>query len=332
MLDRNQSKLINQWTDGYEHLSLLSILAKISLLNLINPSKPFKVVLLSDALNLEKLALLRIFHGLESMGLCDVSKDKILLTNFARSFLANKAATLKVIISSDRWAPHWLGLSSPEKLAYPIASMLNKQYKTHNYLIAILNEWFSEELSKYNKEIISQISFKGVNSIADVGGGHGQLVRTILKKNKKLLGTVFDKIYGKKTNPVIYSETEIEKRITRIKCNFFKKMKINADLIFLKSVLHNWNDTEALKILKNLYFSIPFESKLFIIERIFRDPDSFIADKKMIMLDLRMFFIHSGKERSLGDLKKLIKSAGFQLAKKIETKNGFYILEVIKSK
>ena len=332
MLKKKQKEIIESWTDGYQFLFLLSFLAKIFLFNIIIPSKSFRVDLVAKALKLENDTLFRIFYGLETMGLCCVSGEKISLSGFAQSFLEDRSALLKVIIASDRWAPNWMGTTIPEKISNPVTKALNSLFKADDYINILLQEWFCLESKNHSKEIIAKINFKNVNSVADIGGGSGQIILAILKRYKKIRGTVFDKIYDLKNNQISNTNCKIEQRILRVGCDFFKKIKTHADFIFLKSVLHNWDDKHALKILKNVYISIPFNSKLFIIERIFNPKSSSETSQNIAMLDLRMFFLHSGRERSLKDFKELIELAGFILIRKTATKSGFYILEAIKAK
>jgi hypothetical protein len=333
MLDKAQHKLINQWVDGYQHLSLLSILAKISFLSCVHRTKLFKVSEISEALKVDQASVRRIFFALEVMGLCRIARDQILLSRLAKSFLKDRTVVLKTIISADRWAPIWLGFNNPKKLSNPILLNLNAEFNLNNSLDSILNEWFALESSKVSKEIISGINLTGINSIADIGGGDGKFLLSIIKRNTNIYGTVFDKIYKQKNNQLNQNSlVETEKRISRIGSDFFKKMRINADLVLLKSVLHNWDDIRASRILKNLYISIQNGARICIIERIFPNTESLSKNQKMNMLDLRMLFVHGGRERTLPDLKALIKASGFLLVSNRKTKNGFYILEAIKNK
>jgi hypothetical protein len=118
----------------------------------------------------------------------------------------------------------------------------------------------------------------------------------------------------------------IEKRISRIGCNFFKRIKLNSQVILLKSVLHNWNDLDALKILKNINMSMPINSKIFIIERIINKNKSRECKSHIFFLDLKMMFVHDGKERTLSEFKEMLNLSNFILERKIKTDNGFFIL------
>jgi predicted transcriptional regulator/phospholipid N-methyltransferase len=330
MLNTKQRKIIDAWTDGYQYLFLLSILAKIFLLNLIVSSKSFNLLSIAKALKFDHEMLQRIFYGLEAMGLCYQSQGKFYLTELAESFLEDQSAILKVIIASDRWAPKWFNSDNPKKIESPIKKALNNYYKTSDYINILLHEWFSVESKKFSSDIISKINLKNVSSVAEVGGGSGQIVQSILKKNKKMHGVIFDKIYQYKNISNATTNYDFEKRLLRVGCDFFKKIHIDAELIFMKSVLHNWNDKNALKIIKNLCISMPPDSKLIIIERVLHKYDNDTPSHDMAFLDLRMHMLHDGKERSLNELIDLIEIGGFNLNKKIETKNGFYILEAVK--
>jgi O-methyltransferase len=88
-----------------------------------------------------------------------------------------------------------------------------------------------------------------------------------------------------------------------------------ADVYMLKQVLHGFNDTEAIAILKNCRAVIPQSGYLLVIEFILPRLVS-QADPQLeghLMTDLGMLAITGGRERSELEWRALLEAAGFSL-------------------
>jgi hypothetical protein len=92
-----------------------------------------------------------------------------------------------------------------------------------------------------------------------------------------------------------------------------------------KSVIHDWNDHDAVRILKNCRRAIRSDGTLLLIERILRpsnqpDPAKFVD---MVMLVLSP----GGRERTDGEFRTLLGEVGFSLTRVIPTTGALSILE-----
>jgi predicted transcriptional regulator len=309
---------INEWIGGYQYLTLLYFLAKAKSLGVIKNKNIIDPLSIALELNIDIEVILRIFLALESVGMCSTKNKKIVLTKEGVNFLKQDlySLRLKTILSFERWLPSFLGAI---KLFNQVKNKKNGDIEN------TLQQWFAAESKIQAKYIVPKLPLKNIKTVADLGGGDGSLLVQILKSNKNIVGSLYDKFVANKNYISRSKRLNIRKRLTRYKFDFFKKFKINSEIIILKSVLHNWNDTNAIKILKNVYSATPQNSKLFIIERVY-DKHNMLKKREIAFLDLRMLFFQSGKERSLNEFKRLFRVTGFEFENKIKTDSDFYVL------
>ncbi|KAB1228320.1 (R,S)-reticuline 7-O-methyltransferase [Morella rubra] len=86
-----------------------------------------------------------------------------------------------------------------------------------------------------------------------------------------------------------------------------------ADAIFMKFVLHDWDDEDCIKILRNCQKAIPEKGgKLIIVDIVLEKDSHDLFDETRMVFDL-MMMAHSsgGKERTELEWKELLKKGGF---------------------
>lgn len=162
--------------------------------------------------------------------------------------------------------------------------------------------------------VLGAFDFSIYPLVADIGGGLGGLLDSILGANKRLNGIVFDL-------PEVIENAEAIKikylnRVSLKSGSFFEPIKLKADLFVLKHILHDWSDEECVKILRNLKQSMTKDSRLMILETIVPDPQIPHFAK---YLDLEMLVVTTGKERTKREFQTLLSSAGFEVEKIVPT-------------
>lgn len=174
--------------------------------------------------------------------------------------------------------------------------------------------------------IVAAYDFSGISTLMDVGGGHGLLLCSILKKYPGLRGTLFESssvIDG--AHPVI-DGYGLSDRLALVSGNFFDRIDAKADAIMMKHIIHDWDDERSLKILRNCRAALPENGKLLIVEMVIPEPNQASIGH---LLDLQMLVFMNSHERTEAQYDDLFRQCGFKLAHVHPTASPFSIIEAI---
>ncbi|KAL1208395.1 Caffeic acid 3-O-methyltransferase 3 [Cardamine amara subsp. amara] len=162
------------------------------------------------------------------------------------------------------------------------------------------NEVFMEEfLKNYN-------GFNGVKSLVDVGGGDGSLISKIISKHPHIIKAInFDL-------PSIINTSSASPGIENVAGDMFTSIP-KGEAIFMKWMLHSWDDEHCVKILSNCYQSLPPNGKVIVIDMVIPElPGDTLLDKSLFQFELFMMNMNpSGKERTKREFETLARLAGF---------------------
>jgi SAM-dependent methyltransferase len=167
------------------------------------------------------------------------------------------------------------------------------------------------DISRLNTPaILEAYDFGPFRKIVDVGGSHGMLLSAILRRYPGPRGIVFDlpdAIEGARQAIVA---GDLTGRVETVAGNFFESVPAGADAYILKQVIHDWHDTPAVAILRNVRQAIQPDGRLLIIEFVVPRPNELSLAK---LLDLNMLAVTGGRERTEVEYRELFAAAGFRL-------------------
>ncbi|KUJ18938.1 o-methyltransferase-like protein [Mollisia scopiformis] len=169
---------------------------------------------------------------------------------------------------------------------FPFASLLDKSADHDRPFIVDVAGGKGQSLLQIKKEL-------------EAAGGDMGRGRVILQDRKAVLDAVPDEqLLG------------IEKMII----DFFEPQPVkNAQIYYLRRIMHNWQDAECLTILHNIASAMAPDSRLLIGEMVVPEKPEGV-DKTVYWMDLCMLII-GGKERSQKEFSELLDSAGLRLVK-----------------
>ncbi len=169
--------------------------------------------------------------------------------------------------------------------------------------------------------ILAAYDFSGFNDIIDVAGGKGALITGILKKHKSVRGVLFDfagAIDQLELDPAVAD------RLTKARGSFFDTIPPGYDAYLMRRILHDWNDENAIKILRHCRSGMRPDSKLLLIELA---ADSGKTGHDWATMDLLMMLVLSGKERTATEVESILSAAGFRVIRIIRTHSPYWIIE-----
>ncbi|UDL89441.1 acetylserotonin O-methyltransferase [Mesorhizobium sp. PAMC28654] len=173
-----------------------------------------------------------------------------------------------------------------------------------------------------NDAVAEAYDFKPLSRVVDVGGGHGQLLSAILKRNPHLSGVLFDLPAG-----IASAKAGVGGALPRTELvagDFFEAVPPNADVYVLKKVIHDWNDERAGAILGNCRKAMTPAGKVLLAETIVPPGNE---PHQIKMIDVTMLAVTGGLERSEEQYADLFAVAGLRLDRVIQTKGPISILE-----
>lgn len=149
----------------------------------------------------------------------------------------------------------------------------------------------------------------GIGKLADIGGGHGDVVVGFLEGDPARRGAIFDipAVCGQLGERL--AKLGFAERCEVVAGDFFDSIPVTADAFFLRHILHDWNDEECLTILRNIAARCRLGDRVLIAECVIREPN--VTDRGKL-LDMEMLLFLSGKERTAGEYRALLEAAGFE--------------------
>jgi hypothetical protein len=110
-----------------------------------------------------------------------------------------------------------------------------------------------------------------------------------------------------------------------IQGSFFESVPRGGDIYILKTVIHDWNDELAVRILRNCGEAMAARSRLLVIESIVPEGNKPHFSKFM---DLNMLVLnHGGRERSEREYRSLFGRAGLEVTSVTATASPFSLIE-----
>lgn len=187
---------------------------------------------------------------------------------------------------------------------------------------------FGESMSNYvvlvHQGLINTYDFSSSKTVADIGGSYGALLNGLLTTHPHLQATLFDL-------PHVVAEAEphleragIADKVTLVGGDFFEAVPADHDLYILSSIIHDWPDDRALKILQTVRAAIPDHGKLILMEAVVPSGNEPAFSK---ILDLIMMTVTGGVERTAQGYEALLVKAGFKMTQIIPTPSAGSIIE-----
>jgi hypothetical protein len=188
----------------------------------------------------------------------------------------------------------------------------------------IFNDAMSGMTAQAETALHAAYDFAGVNTIVDIGGGHGGLITSILKRNPQMRGILFDSPQVIEGAQSAMQSSGVGDRCQLVGGDFFQSVPEGGDAMILKWIIHDWNDEQSIRILKNCHRALPDKGKLILVEAVV-PPGSEPDFSKFI--DLNMLVMTGGRERTEEEFRQLYEASGFRLTRVVPTESPFSVIE-----
>ncbi|MGH7342518.1 MAG: methyltransferase, partial [Candidatus Rokuibacteriota bacterium] len=190
---------------------------------------------------------------------------------------------------------------------------------------AIFDEAMTSVSTVEAQAVAAAVDFPGISTLADVGGGRGFLLATILAANPSLEGILFDLPHVVAGAPSLLRQHGLESRVRVEGGSFLETAPEGADAVIMKHILHDWNDDDSIRILRNCHRALPKGGRVLVVEAVVPPPGqpgwAKLLDLEMLVLTPR------GRERTEREYAALFERGGFRLTRVVPTLSPVSVVE-----
>ncbi|WP_417376617.1 methyltransferase [Gimesia maris] len=335
MPEKTTHQQVEELITGYWKSQSIYAAAKLGIADLLitGPQTPEQ---LAAATNTDASALYRLLRALASIGIFEENEaGEFTLTPLAqplRSDDPESKQALAIMNGEDQFRP-WCEI---------IYSLQTGKPAYDNIWGKSIFEFLSEHPEKariFDKAMIGihgrgtdaaikAYDFADIKVLADVGGGNGSNLISILQACPNLKGILIDLPHVVDNAQEQFDQASLTDRCELVGGDFFQSVPAGADAYLMRHIIHDWNDEKSLQILKNCHAALPVNGKLLVMESVIDPGNDPFAGK---FVDLVMLLVTGGKERTAAEFQTLYNQAGFKLARILPTESELSIIEGVKS-
>jgi hypothetical protein len=179
-----------------------------------------------------------------------------------------------------------------------------------------------------SKAVVAGYDFSGINTLVDVAGGHGLMIVTILKANRRMRGILFDLPHVTAGATALLQSGGVAGRCQIVSGDFFASVPEGGDAYVMKHIIHDWDDERATQILRNCHRAMQPGGKVLIVDAVIppgnRPHFGKLLDLEMLVLTPR------GRERTQAEFRELLKRSGFRLRRVVPTETHLSVVESVR--
>ena len=275
-------------------------------------------------------ALDRVLRLLASHGIFDRTDGTYVHNELSRALRSDHPHSMRAyvrLLGLPLFWQSWGDLSQVVRSSKPAVPDIFAYFRDHPNESEIFNAGMKAKAQSAISPVIAAYDFSRFSTIADVGGGHGHLLKAILRKAPNSSGVLFDQPH------VVAEVTVDDKEMGRLSVrggDFFRGPLPSCEAYLLMEVLHDWTNERSQCILQEIRRSAPEAAKVLVVETILPDETRWVAGKKEHFanhLDINMLVLTGGRERTIEEFSRLFTSSGWRLTSTIRTASPYSIVE-----
>jgi hypothetical protein len=288
---------------------------------------------LAAKVNANPDALRRLLRALIGIGIFRQRRDgRYELTPLAdtlRSGAPVSVAGMARWVGSPQHREHWSHLTDALRTGEAVIPKLRGK-PAFDYLAdqPELAEIFNQAMTSGSEvaiaSVIAAYDFTPYATIVDVGGGHGRLLAAILAATPGAHGVLFDLPHVVAGAPALLRAHDVEDRVRLAEGSFFDCVPDGGDAYVLKSVIHDWRDADAVRILRTVRTAARPGARVLLVEHVIAPHARNSIGK---WTDLEMLVALDARERDEHDYRRVFDQAGFTMTRVVETASPFSVVE-----
>lgn len=190
------------------------------------------------------------------------------------------------------------------------------------------DEGMASFIGAHHQAVLKAYPFGKLESLHDIGGGDGQFITAALSDHPQLRGVLLDQPHVAARAKQRLREAGLEARSTVVEGNMFEAIPGGGAATLLSRVIHDWNDTDATKILSVCHRDMAGKGVLLLVERVLpAQIDTTATSRALVVSDLNMLVMTGGCERTEAQYRALLEAAGFALHSVTATGTALSVME-----
>lgn len=311
------------------------VAADLGIADLVN-EKPMSAEELAEKTSTHSASLYRVLRMLAGIGFfAEGSDGKFEMTPLAALLLKDNQNSMRdfALMMGNDWS--WQTVKNLRhsvetgKMAHEksFGKTLWEYFEEDTEVGGIFNRAMTSNSLAAVRPIVEGYDFSSFGKIADIAGGHGILLSGILKANPNTRGMLFDIPSVIAGSGEFFETAGVENRVEKVSGDFFEGVPAGADAYIMKHIIHDWDDEESIKILKNIHSAMNPNGKVLIIEMVVPEGNEASPSK---ILDIQMLMFTGGKERTAKEYAELLDKSGFRMTQVVPTHSPMQIVEAVR--
>jgi SAM-dependent methyltransferase len=191
----------------------------------------------------------------------------------------------------------------------------------------IYNDAMTEIHDSETIPVLDAYDFSTFRTVVDIGGGNGLALAAILRRHPDIRGVLFDlPSVTERAEKVLEGCVESD-RVRFVGGDFFNSVPHSGDAYLLRHVIHDWDDEEAVSILRNCRDAMQPGGRVLVVETVVPPGNEPCFGK---WLDLMMLVV-GGRERTKEEYAALFSAAGLRLTRVVPTVHEVSVMEGVRS-
>ncbi|HET6354647.1 methyltransferase, partial [Streptomyces sp.] len=160
-------------------------------------------------------------------------------------------------------------------------------------------------------EVAELLDLTGVGVVADIGGGQGHVLASLLEKHPGLRGTLLDlPDVVAKADPRLLTGGSLAERVRIVPGDCREDIPVEADLYIIKNILE-WDDESTRRTLRNIVSAARPGARVVVIENLVDDTPSM---KFTTSMDLLLLLNVGGAKHTRASMVERITGAGLLIS------------------
>ena len=288
---------------------------------------PLHVDVLAERTKTHAPSLYRLLRALESTGIFKQTSPQVFGNTptsecLRRNLPGSNWAWIRLTLCSgasvfEGWRGLMLALTNGRPGFEQVTGRKPWEYLQSNPQEAtIFNQAMRDLSTSIGPAVAASFDWSRYPVVADIGGGIGSQLLSILDAHPSCRGILFDL-------PATVAQAPEHAKIERVGGDFFKEIPIQADAYVMRWILHDWSDDESVALLGNLRKIVKPGTRLMVVESVIPETPEFDMGKWM---DVNMMVMITGRERTAVEFRDLLARADFALEQIVRTPSPLSIV------